>query len=80
MMKLRVKPWCIPIGLTLLFYRLFRFVFLLCYVPTTPMEPVLPQDSFIFEMWILDEELSWALLNRTNENSIIILLHLVSSR
>lgn len=27
----RVKPWCIPMGLTLLFYGLFRFVFLVGY-------------------------------------------------
>lgn len=58
MMKIiwkRVKPWCIPIGLTLLFYGLFRFVFLLGYVPTASMEPTLPQGSFILEMRIFDE-------------------------
>lgn len=51
----RVKPWCIPMGLTLLFYGLFRFVFLIGYVPTASMEPTLPKDSFIFGMRIFDE-------------------------
>ena len=51
----RVKPWCIPMGLTLLFYGLFRFVFLVGYVPTASMEPTLPKDSFIFGMRIFDE-------------------------
>lgn len=50
-----VKPWCIPMGLTLLFYGLFRFVFLLGYVPTASMEPTLPQGSFILAMRIFDE-------------------------
>lgn len=51
----RVKPWCIPMGLTLLFYGLFRFVFLVGYVPTESMEPTLPQGSFILGMRIFDE-------------------------
>ena len=51
----RVKPWCIPMGLTLVFYGLFRFVFLIGYVPTASMEPTLPKDSFIFGMRIFDE-------------------------
>ena len=51
----RVKPWCIPMGLTLLFYGLFRFVFLVGYVPTASMEPTLPQGSFILGMRIFDE-------------------------
>lgn len=58
MMKIiwkRVKPWCIPMGLTLLFYGLFRFVFLVGYVPTASMEPTLPQGSFILGMRIFDE-------------------------
>ena len=58
MMKIiwkRVKPWYIPMGLTLLFYGLFRFVFLLGYVPTASMEPTLPQGSFIWGMRIFDE-------------------------
>ena len=42
-------------GLTLLFYGLFRFVFLLGYVPTASMEPTLPQGSFIWGMRIFDE-------------------------
>ena len=50
-----VKPWYIPMGLTLLFYGLFRFVFLLGYVPTASMEPTLPQGSFIWGMRIFDE-------------------------
>ena len=51
----RVKPWCIPMGLTLLFYGLFRFVFLVGYVPTESMEPTLPQGSFILAMRIFEE-------------------------
>lgn len=51
----RDKPWCIPMGLTLLFYGLFRFVFLVGYVPTASMEPTLPQSSFILGMRNFDE-------------------------
>lgn len=51
----RVKPWCIPLGLTLLFYGLLRFVFLIGYVPTASMEPTLPQESFILGIRIFDE-------------------------
>lgn len=45
---IRVKPWMIPIGLTLLLYLLLKFVFLIGYVPTQSMEPTLPEQSFIF--------------------------------
>ena len=51
----RVKPWCIPVGLTLLFYILMRHVFLIGYVPTASMEPTLPQESFILGIRIFDE-------------------------
>jgi len=51
----RVKPWCIPLGLTLLFYILMRHVFLIGYVPTASMEPTLPQESFILGVRIFDE-------------------------
>ena len=51
----RVKPWCIPVGLTLLFYALLRYVFLIGYVPTASMEPTLPQESFILGIRIFDE-------------------------
>lgn len=51
----RVKPWCIPVGLTLLFYVLLRYVFLIGYVPTASMEPTLPQESFILGIRIFDE-------------------------
>lgn len=51
----RVKPWCIPVGLTLLFYVLLRHVFLIGYVPTASMEPTLPQESFIVGIRIFDE-------------------------
>lgn len=43
----RVKPWCIPVGLTLLFYVVLRFVIFVGYVPTESMEPTLPRGSFI---------------------------------
>ena len=51
----RVKPWCIPVGLTLLFYVLLRHVFLIGYVPTSSMEPTFLQESFILGIWIFDE-------------------------
>lgn len=51
----RVKPWWIPVGLTLLFYILMRYVFLIGYVPTASMEPTLPQESFILGIRIFDE-------------------------
>lgn len=50
----KVKPWCIPLGLTFLFYILMRYVFLIGYVPTASMEPTLPQESFIFGVRIFD--------------------------
>ena len=52
---LRVKPWMLPIGLTLLIYLLFRFVFLLGYVPTSSMEPTLQEKSFILGSRIFSE-------------------------
>lgn len=55
LIRKRVKPWCIPLGLTLLFYILMRHVFLIGYVPTASMEPTLPQESFIFGVRIFDE-------------------------
>lgn len=51
----KVKPWCIPLGLTLLFYGLFRFAFLIGYVPTASMEPTLPEGSFILGVRFFDE-------------------------
>lgn len=53
--RIRVKPWMIPAGLTLLFYVLLRFVFLIGYVPTPSMEPTLPEESFIFGTRIFGE-------------------------
>ena len=41
--------------MTLLFYGLFRFVFLLGYIPMASMEPTLAQGSFIWGMRIFDE-------------------------
>lgn len=52
---LRVEPWMLPIGLTLLIYLLFRFVFLLGYVPTSSMEPTLQEKSFILGSRIFSE-------------------------
>lgn len=51
----RVKPWMIPVGLTLLIYLLLRFVFLIGYVPTPSMEPTLPEESFIFGIRVFSE-------------------------
>ena len=52
---LRVKPWMLSIDLTLLIYLLFRFVFLLGYVPTSSMEPTLQEKSFILGSRIFSE-------------------------
>ena len=43
----RVKPWCVPLGLTLLIYILLRSVFLIGYIPSASMEPTLHEGSFI---------------------------------
>ena len=45
--KYRVKPWMLPVGLTLIFVLILRFVLLVGYVPTPSMEPTLPQNSII---------------------------------
>ena len=52
---IRVKPWMIPVGLTLLLYVILKFVFLIGYVPTPSMEPTLPEESFIFGTRIFRE-------------------------
>lgn len=51
----RVKPWCVPVSVTLLFYLLLQFVVLIGYVPSASMEPTLPEGSFIFGLRIFDE-------------------------
>lgn len=43
----RVKPWMLPVGLTLIFVLILRFVLLVGYVPTPSMEPTLRQNSII---------------------------------
>ena len=45
--KYRAKPWMLPVGLTLIFYLILRFVLLVGYVPTPSMEPTLRQNSII---------------------------------
>ena len=50
----RVKPWCIPVGLTLFFYVVLRFVIFIGYVPTESMEPTLPRGSVIIGTRIFD--------------------------
>ena len=45
--KYRVKPWMMPVGLTLIFVLILRFVLLVGYVPTPSMEPTLRQNSII---------------------------------
>ena len=45
--KSRVKPWMLPVGLTLIFVLILRFVLLVGYVPTPSMEPTLRQNSII---------------------------------
>lgn len=51
----RVKPWCIPVGLTLFFYVVLRFVIFVGYVPTESMEPTLPRCSVIIGTRIFNE-------------------------
>lgn len=51
----RVKPWCVPVGLTLFFYVVLRFVIFVGYVPTESMEPTLPKGSFIIGIRIFCE-------------------------
>lgn len=50
----RVKPWSVPICLTLLCYVLLQHVFLLGYVPSASMEPTLQDGSFIFGLRIFE--------------------------
>ena len=50
----RVKPWSVPICLTLLCYVLLQHVFLLGYVPSASMEPTLQEGSFIFGLRIFE--------------------------
>lgn len=50
----RVKPWCIPVGLTLFFYVVLRFIIFVGYVPTESMEPTLPRGSVIIGTRIFD--------------------------
>jgi len=51
----RVKPWIVPLGLTLLCYLLLQTVFLIGYVPSASMEPTLKEGSFVFGIRIFDE-------------------------
>lgn len=50
-----VKPWRVPLGLTILVYILFRVLFLVGYVPTASMEPTLPEGSFIIGSRVFQE-------------------------
>ena len=50
----RVKPWSVPVCLTLLCYVLLQHVFLLGYVPSASMEPTLKEGSFIFGLRIFE--------------------------
>lgn len=51
----RVKPWCVPLCLTLLIYILLRTVFLIGYVPSASMEPTLHEGSFILGLRLYGE-------------------------
>ena len=59
----RVKPWSIPLGLTLLFYLVLQFVVLIGYVPSASMEPTLKEGSFIF---------AWRIHNTPEVGDIIV--------
>ena len=50
----RVKPWIVPVVLTLLFYLLLRYVVLIGYVPSASMEPTLQEGSFLIGLRIHD--------------------------
>lgn len=51
----RVKPWWMPVSLTLFFYFVLQYVILIGYIPTCSMEPTLPQGSFIIGTRIFSE-------------------------
>lgn len=51
----RVKPWSVPVCLTLLCYVLLQHVFLLGYVPSASMEPTLQEGNFIFGLRIFED-------------------------
>ena len=51
----RVKPWCVPLVLTLLIYIMLRSVFLIGYVPSASMEPTLHEGSFILGLRLYSE-------------------------
>ena len=50
----RVRPWIVPVVVTLLFCLILRFVVLIGYVPSASMEPTFKQDSLIFGWRIHD--------------------------
>lgn len=45
----------IPIFFALTAFLLFRFVFIVGYVPSASMEPTLKEDSFIFGVRVYDD-------------------------
>ena len=51
----RVKPWWMPVSLTLFFYFVLQYVILIGYIPPCSMEPTLPQGSFIIGTRIFSE-------------------------
>ncbi len=50
----RLKPWLVPLSITLCFYLLLQFVVLIGYVPSASMEPTLKEGSFIVAWRIFD--------------------------
>jgi signal peptidase I len=59
----RIRKWLVPLLCGLVVVLLFRFVFFIGYVPSSSMEPTIPQDSYIF---------GWRIHGKLNCGDIII--------
>ena len=51
----KIHPFIIPIIVTLIVVLLFRYIFMLGYVPTSSMEPTLETGSLILGLRLFDE-------------------------
>lgn len=51
----KIRPFIIPIVVTLVILALFHFVFMFGYVPTESMEPTLRAESLILGLRIFDD-------------------------
>ena len=51
----KIRPFIIPIILTLVVILLFHYIFMFGYVPTSSMEPTLETGSLILGLRLFDE-------------------------